>query len=510
VATGSLISLVAAVALAFAQAATAAAPPVLTLADDAEHTDPAFPGRNARLFVLSDIGNEPDDQMSMVRLVLYSNDIDIEGLVATTSTWQTDELHPEVIHRVLDAYGEVRGNLLKHSPRWPTAEELKSRVSSGLPAYGMAAIGRKELSSGATALIAAAKRRDDRPLWISIWGGANTLAEALDHLRKTHSPEATAQILARLRVTSISDQDDAGPWIRREFPRLVYVVKPSPPDSDEYASATWTGISGDQYYRNCAGAETLLVSDYWLDENIRRKGPLGARYPRNEYIMEGDTPAFLALVKNGLEAQRSPGWGGWGGRYVHRQPYGEMRPIWTQGGDVYTRVTSADTVIGLDGQNYTSDQATIWRWRRAMQHEFAARMNWTVSDFTGANHAPVIAVNGRALRTTHVATAYVNKPLTIDLAGSRDPDGHGLSFHWYHYPEAGTPPLIRLADVDISGADSARATITPTETCRQNWTGGKRSCPRGVAHIIVEATDDGSPALTTYQRIILHVLPAKR
>ena len=36
-----------------------------------------------RLVVLTDIGGDPDDQMSMVRLMTYSNQIDIEGLVAT-------------------------------------------------------------------------------------------------------------------------------------------------------------------------------------------------------------------------------------------------------------------------------------------------------------------------------------------------------------------------------------------------------------------------------------------
>src|SRR5207342_1553953 len=53
---------------------------------------------NPRLFVLTDIGNEPDDQMSFVRLLLYSNEIDIEGLVATTSTWQKEYAQPEFLH----------------------------------------------------------------------------------------------------------------------------------------------------------------------------------------------------------------------------------------------------------------------------------------------------------------------------------------------------------------------------------------------------------------------------
>lgn len=38
-----------------------------------------------RLFVLTDIGGDPDDQQSMIRLMLYSNENEIEGFVATAS-----------------------------------------------------------------------------------------------------------------------------------------------------------------------------------------------------------------------------------------------------------------------------------------------------------------------------------------------------------------------------------------------------------------------------------------
>jgi len=49
-------------------------------------------------------------------------------------------------------------------------------------------------------------------------------------------------------------------------------------------------------------------------------------------------------------------------------------------------VTSQDSVTGKDGATYVSDQATIWRWREAFQHDFAARMDWTVRDYAHANH----------------------------------------------------------------------------------------------------------------------------
>jgi hypothetical protein len=38
-----------------------------------------------RAFVLTDMSNQPDDQMSLVRLLTYSNEIDIRGIGVVTS-----------------------------------------------------------------------------------------------------------------------------------------------------------------------------------------------------------------------------------------------------------------------------------------------------------------------------------------------------------------------------------------------------------------------------------------
>jgi hypothetical protein len=166
---------------------------------------------NPRVVVLSDMGNEPDDQMSFVRLLLYSNELDLEALIATTSTWQKNKAQPETMRQIIAAYGEVRANLLKHAQGWPEAAQLDAVVTSGQPAYGLAAVGPGKTSSGAEAIIRAADRIDPRPLWITIWGGANTLAQALQHVRATRSGAEVDRFVAKLRVSSISDQDDAGP-----------------------------------------------------------------------------------------------------------------------------------------------------------------------------------------------------------------------------------------------------------------------------------------------------------
>ena len=325
--------------------------------------------------------------MSLVRLLMYSNELDIEALIPTTSTWQKAAAHPETMHALIKVYGEVRPNLLLHASGWPEAGYLDQRIAPGQPAYGRAATGPGKSSTGSKGIIAAVDKDDPRPLWICLWGGANTLAQALIDVRATGSAADVDKFVSKLRISSISDQDDAGPWIRREFPNLFYIVQPSSPDGGQYYYATWTGISGDAYYRNGAGADFTTVTNEWLETNIRSKGPLGKLYPRFMFIMEGDTPSYLGLIDNGLSSWSRPDWGGWGGRYIYRQPYGETHPIWTQGGDEFMRVTSQDTVTGVDGAQHISDQATIWRWREAFFQKTtsAARMEL---DYPGLRPTP--------------------------------------------------------------------------------------------------------------------------
>ena len=460
---------------------------------------------NPRVIVISDIGNEPDDQMSLVRLLLYSREMEIEGLIAATSTWQKTAVHPDTMRALIQAYGQVRPNLLLHAKGWPTAEDLDRRVFSGQTGYGMAAVGAAKMSEGAEAIIRAVDRNDPRPLWICIWGGANTLAQAIWRVGTTREPGEVAKFVEKLRVYSISDQDDAGPWMRREFPSLFYIVQPSTQTAGEYYYATWTGISGDVYYRNCAGADSPKVTNQWLDTNIRAKGPLGKVYPKFAFIMEGDTPSFLGLIDNGLNAYRRPDWGGWGGRYVYRQPYGETHPIWTQGGDLFSRVTSQDTVTGADGNEHTSDQATIWRWREAFQNDFAARMDWTIADYAHANHNPLVDVNGQSGTAPIVIDLEAGKPVRLDASRSHDPDGQSLHYTWFHYAEAGGTGT-NLAAVTIAGADTPTAVVTATAACRPQWLPGVVPCSgTGTAHIILAVTDDGAPRLTSYRRIVLNV-----
>ena len=457
-----------------------------------------------RVVVISDIGNEPDDQMSFTRLLLYSNELDLEALIAATSTWQKTVTHPETMYKLIEAYGQVRGNLLLHAQGWPAREDLDGRVFAGQPTYGMAATGLDKMSDGAKAILSAADRDDPRPLWVSIWGGANTLAEALLYARANRPPDEMKKLVAKLRVYSISDQDDAGPWIRREFPDLFYIVQPSTPTSGEYYYATWTGISGDRYYRNGGGADFTTVTNEWLDANIRSKGPMGKLYPKFMFIMEGDTPSFLNLIDNGLAAWQRPDWGGWGGRYIYRQPYGETHPIWTQGGDEFGRVTSQDTVTGMDGHEYVSDQATICAGARL------SRIFCRAHGLDGCRLCACESQSGGCGEWTGRDRSDCDRRGGWEggrarASGTRDPDGQALHYRWFHYTEAGCGGWESF-DVSLTGADSANAVVTATAVCRAVAADWASCSGDGVAHIILAVTDDGSPRLTSYRRVILRCM----
>lgn len=192
----------------------------------------------SRVFVLTDIEADPDDAQTLVRFLLYSNQFDVEGLVATTSVHQKGMVAPETIHQIIDAYAKVHSNLLLHEPGFPTADYLRSIVRAGLPVYGMKGVGEDKESEGARLLIKAIEKDDPRPLWVSVWGGPNTLAQALYTLQKQKSPDQLAQLISKLRVYTISDQDDSAAWIRKTFPDLFYIVSPG-----GYGAATWLGIN---------------------------------------------------------------------------------------------------------------------------------------------------------------------------------------------------------------------------------------------------------------------------
>ena len=70
-----------------------------------------LPDEKKRFVILTDMENEPDDSQTMVRLLLYSNEIDIEGLIAVTSCWLREDVYPESIVNRIQAFGMRQAGL---------------------------------------------------------------------------------------------------------------------------------------------------------------------------------------------------------------------------------------------------------------------------------------------------------------------------------------------------------------------------------------------------------------
>ena len=333
-----------------------------------------------RLVVLTDISSltagvaEPDDGQSLIRLMLYANEFDIEGLIATSNLGHGQKTRPDLIRQVVDAYEKVRPNLLLHDPRYPPAEALTGLHQGGSGACRSTCAGQTSVGDGKDTeasdwIIQCVDRPDPRPLWVVIWGGSADLAQALWRVRRDRKPEELSRFVSKLRVHAIGDQDSTGPWIREQFPGLFMITQ----------RRAYRGM-----YR---GGDASLVSSEWVETNIHGHGALGDLYPNYRGgdiwsgtlgpvrgIKEGDTPSFLSLVPNGLSDPAHPWLGSWGGRFA-----GE--------GHQLTDIPDPDIDTKADPDPRMS---SVYRWRAAFQADFAARLDWCVKPFKQANHPPVV------------------------------------------------------------------------------------------------------------------------
>jgi len=480
-----------------------------------------------KLLILTDIGGDPDDTQSMVRLVLYSNHFDIVGLIATSRMGHGADTQAHIIRQIVDDFALVHGNLQAHArharlPEYPAAETLRAVIKSGQPgnlrAAGDATSWQVPFGTGLSTeasehiirVVDAAS--DEAPVHISIWGGPADLAQALFDVQSQRPPAQVADFVAKIRVCASSDQDGSGAWINARFPQLLYCLSCDSRGADGKVlrySASGRGMYQNDAARNDGTAQQLVRDELlplvtqesverWICDRsgskpVRRlypsdetnnwqrhgiwRGPT-AGFPHNGHngMKEGDTPTWFYFLRNGLNDEQAPGAGGWGGRY-QRVCDGLYEPT----GDRHWSRKDGEAV-----QVAVENTWAVARWREDAFNDFVARLRWTESgEPAAALHAPLIlSVEGRGSGTLRPGERV---RLT---ACAQDVDGRGLHYEWFHYAEAGTLPCR----VQIESTGSEASFVVPGATSR---------C---TLHVILRVRSDADMPLSSYARLVWEVV----
>ncbi|MFN3148859.1 DUF1593 domain-containing protein [Bremerella sp.] len=445
-----------------------------------------------RVIVTSD--GEIDDECSLVRFLLYANEFDIEGLITSSSQyhahghrWAGDDW----MQPYLEAYAKVYPNLVKHDPRYPAPEFLQKRTLLGnVTAEGEM----EEVTAGSARIVEVLlDKSDPRPIWIQAWGGTNTIARALKTIAEEH-PDRMAEVAKKIRLYLIWEQDDTYQnYIR--------------PHWQEYGIQT---IISDQFIALFYKWKQYVPSDEqaylvgsWMRANIlENHGPLCSLYKAHEkddkefnvgdFRSEGDTPAFLFNIPNGLRSDEAPNYGGWGGRFVKVRENTWLDPVAETGyqypeGRWYGNSAWGRQRLALGKPNDAELVAYLkpqWRWIGAIQNDFAARADWCIEPYGGANHAPQIKLKGKPNRKVNPGETVLLK------ATATDPDNDKLTCRWWHYNEADS--VTRHVAIAKSHSANDASFVVPNDRGKQ-------------IHIVLEVKDHGTPPLVSYQRIVCEI-----
>lgn len=487
---------------------------------------------------------ELDDNNSLIRFLLYSTDLQIEGLIYASSgfhwkgdgkgtkwfvpgreynrfgqdkcpceswRWAKDE---RFIHDIVEAYGKVYPNLKVHHQGYPTPEELKSKIRYGNIEFD----GDISKDSPGSDLIRSLIL-DDKPgrLYITAWGGQSTIARALKSIQDQYEYTAEwelirTKVIRKVVLLPSGDQDDTyAKYIRPNWGSIEY---------RQFREGPNYGY-GAQLRAKPENAALLTPS--WMKENITSRGPLGSLYrvwgdgkqmvkddimdyfglsgytddqlrkkgyvvwmpvqPKGAWLGEGDNHTFMNMLNNGLRAHEVGSYGGWGGHELAERS-GESFAFNLSDTSQQAMANALSSMAGR------TNPGTFPDFFPAAQNDFAARLKWSVeSKYKNANHEPVVGIEG----PLEVLAAPGE---TIRLNGSAtDPDGDKVTVSWWQL-KVGTYP----GDVVITDSSTPQCRITVPQDAGVGQT----------IHMIFQATDSGKPALTRYQRVIVIVKPQGR
>lgn len=488
---------------------------------------------------------EVDDMNSFMRFLYYTNEIDVDGIVYTSSVhhWKGDGEH--TLQEALDAgiitsfrgqtagtpahsadattwrwnpdawieekislYGDILPNLQTHDPNFPSEDELLSKVAVGNINF------ENDFSTdteGSDLIKDILLDDDPRDVWLQAWGGQSTIARALVSIEEEYADtphwEAVRQkVIDKAVIATISNQDNAyADYIGAAWPEIrVY--------NWGFTFTTWVG--GAQFNTSIPEETKAYYRAPYFTENVKfDHGPLLDTYHLigdGQYLTgESDAPGWQpgrAGIDNDLAEWRMFDFVG---PFQKFDMIGEgdtpaFLPLIDTGlrtlGDVgfvgwggrFESTPDAPNRFGpqADLNPYTDtarSDYSLFRWVPDAANDFAARADWGVaSAYADANHEPTASV-------AEGVDVNLVPGQEFTLHGSAvDPDGDDVATTWWQYREAGTYG----GEVALAGADSGAVSFTVPEDAE----------PGDTIHLILEAKDAGTPTLKHWQRVVVTVV----
>lgn len=417
---------------------------VLMMQAIAQKTSPHRP----RIVITAD--PELDDNNSLIRLLLYSSDLKIEGLIYASSQfhwkgdgkgtkwfvpgreytrfglnlcpceswrWAKDE---RFIHDAVDAYAKLYPNLKVHNPNYPPPSELISVIRFGNIEFD----GDYSKDSPGSELIKSLMM-DDKPgpLFITAWGGHSTIARALKSIQdqyefSTQWDAIKKKISRKVILLPSGDQDDT----------YALYIKPNWPDI-EYRQFSNGPNYGYGAQLRAKKEDSFYLTSSWMKANVSDRGPFGKLYrvwgdgkqmvkddkldyfglsgytneqlrqmgyavwmpvqEKGSWLGEGDNHTFMNMIGNGLRAYEVGSFGGWGGRQLRNQVSDFSFSL------ADTSAQAMAAVLGNNPETRTTNSMPYPNFFSAAQHDFAARLKWSVTpSYADANHEPVVKIEG--------------------------------------------------------------------------------------------------------------------
>ncbi|MGT2756165.1 DUF1593 domain-containing protein [Streptococcus ovuberis] len=472
---------------------------------------------------------EIDDINSFIRLLLYTNDLDVAGIILTSSKfhysgtadkpayrWTGTTWIPEMIER----YATVYPNLIKHDPNYPSPDHLHSLYHIG----NIADVGdMAEETDGSNHMVSVLLDDNPQPVYIQTWGGTNTTARALKTIQERYEgtpewPAIKKKVEDKAVLYIILNQDDtyeqyiAKHWDLTivndytNFGFFAYVWRYLPEKTQAVFQPEWFkkqiknkgalldqyALIGDGHYLEGEPDEFQFGTQDYLDKHPEVKP--------YSFISEGDSPSYFYLLAQGLRGFEHPTYGGWGGRFdlLHGKTYGN-------------KTADYNPETGRFETEYS-----IARWIPDIQADFAARANWCVAErFDQAVHYPEFTEQSRDISVQAGQTITLSDPAS-------DPNGFPLTYKWSCYYEASSywdlsqvplqmvmgklgdmeipiaqhsEPMLLEAEFPMAGSDSSEVTFTIPADAQLGDT----------FHILLEVANQAETPLKSYQRYILIV-----